>query len=71
MADELATPDQRQQKMKEFMSLLPLTIEIAGMPTSGLNELLTSANMEARVICLKNAYKLARQMIRELGDATT
>ncbi len=28
------TPDRQQQKIREFMSLLPLTLAIAGLPNS-------------------------------------
>ncbi len=56
-----------QQKVTEFMRLLPLTVEIAGLgktdPTRNFNE----SQMEARVAALRSAYKLARQMITEVA----
>jgi hypothetical protein len=62
------SPDVKQQRMKEFMSLLPLTLELAGLPKSPADRLLTSDQMEARVITVRIAYKLARNMVREIGD---
>lgn len=68
MADEL-TPEQRQQRMKEFMSLLPLTIELAGLPQSAPGTLFTDGQMEARIISIRNAYKLARGLLKEVGES--
>jgi hypothetical protein len=62
------SPDVKQQRMKEFMSLLPLTIELAGLPRSSTDRLFSTDQMEARVITIRLAYKLARNMVREVGD---
>ncbi|MFY7954237.1 MAG: hypothetical protein ACOVT5_17170 [Armatimonadaceae bacterium] len=67
MADE-ATPELRQQRMKEFMSMLPLTLELAGLPKAAPNTLFNDGQMEARIISIRNAYKLARQMLKEIGE---
>jgi len=58
-----------QQKQREFFSLLPLTIEIAGMPPSEVGKLFTESQMEARVTGLRTAYKLARQLVMEIGSS--
>ena len=50
-----------------ILRLLPLTIEIAGMPKGEVNKLLTESQMEARVTSLRNAYKLARQLLVEIS----
>jgi hypothetical protein len=62
-----ADPSASQQKQREFMSLLPLTVEIAGMPHAEVGKLLTESQMEARVTSLKTAYKLARQLVLEVS----
>ena len=56
-----------QQKQREFLALLPLTIEIAGMPSAEVNKLFTEGQMEARVLSIKTAYKLARQLMVEVS----
>ena len=67
MADE-PTPELRQQRMKEFMSMLPLTLELAGLPKGAPGTLFNDGQMEARVISIRNAYKLARQLLKEVGE---
>lgn len=69
--------DRQQAKMKEFMSLLPLTLELAGLPRADpgraglarteLGTLFTDAQMEARVQAVKVAYKLARQLVIDVS----
>jgi hypothetical protein len=61
------TPDRQQQKVSEFMRLLPLTIEIAGLPDSEHGRHFNEGQMEARLIALRNAYKMARQFILEVA----
>jgi hypothetical protein len=68
MADEKST-DARQQRMKEFMSMLPLTLELAGLPKAAPNTLFNDGQMEARIISIRNAYKMARQMLKEIAES--
>lgn len=67
MADEV-TPELRQQRMKEFMSMLPLTIELAGLAQAAPGTLFNDGQMEARIISIRNAYKMARQLLKEIGE---
>jgi hypothetical protein len=67
MADDV-TPELRQQRMKEFMSMLPLTLELAGLPKGAPGTLFNEGQMEARIISIRNAYKLARQFLKEIGE---
>jgi hypothetical protein len=57
----------QQQKVKEFMSLLPLTIELAGLPHGEQGRYYTEQQIEARSLSLKAAYKVARQLVMEVG----
>jgi hypothetical protein len=59
--------DRQQQKINEFMRLLPLTLEIAGMPRSELGRNFNADQMEVRANTLRIAYKIARQMVLELA----
>jgi len=58
--------DRQQQKVSEFMRLLPLTMEIAGLARAEPGRHLTESQMEARVTTIRTAYKLARQVILEI-----
>jgi hypothetical protein len=60
--------DRQQQKINEFMRLLPLTIEIAGMPKSELGRNFNSDQMEVRANSIRTAYKIARQVVLEIAS---
>ncbi|MBX9628690.1 MAG: hypothetical protein K2X82_33145 [Gemmataceae bacterium] len=64
---EPATPDVKQARMTEFMRLLPLTLELAGLPRV-TGTLYTADQMEARVMSIRTAYKLARNLLKEVGE---
>jgi hypothetical protein len=64
---EPATPEVKQARMTEFMRLLPLTLELAGLPRATGN-LYTADQMEARVMSIRTAYKLARNLLKEVAD---
>ncbi len=59
--------ERQQQKVSEFMRLLPLTLEIAGLPQTEPGRHLNEGQMEARITTLRTAYKLARQFILEIA----
>jgi hypothetical protein len=58
--------EKQQQKAKEFMSLLPLTIELAGLPHAETGRYYTESQLEARATSLRLAYKIARQIILDI-----
>jgi hypothetical protein len=60
--------DRQQQKVTEFMRLLPLTLEIAGLPHAEVGRHYNEGQMETRVNTLKTAYRLARQLIIEIAN---
>jgi hypothetical protein len=64
-----ATPEMKQARMTEFMKLLPLTLELAGLPRSGEGRLYTSEQIEARIMSVRAAYKLARSFLKEVGES--
>ncbi len=59
--------EKQQQRMREFIQLLPLTSELAGLPHSDHGKYFTPEQIEARAITIKNAYKIARQTIMEIS----
>lgn len=66
---EIVGPDVKQARMTEFMKLLPLTMEIAGLAKAAPNALYTPDQMEARAMNLRTAYKLARNLVKEIGES--
>lgn len=62
-----ASSQQAQQRVNDFLRLLPLTLEIAGLPRSELGRNLSEDQMGVRVTQIKHAYKLARQLIVEVA----
>jgi hypothetical protein len=66
--NETVTPEMKQTRMKTFMSLLPLVVEIAGLPQATPERLFNADQMEGRILALRTAYRLADAMIREIGE---
>lgn len=58
--------DRQQQKINEFMKLLPLTLAVAGLPDAEHGRYYNEGQMEARATSIKTAYKVARQIILEI-----
>jgi hypothetical protein len=61
------SPDRQQQKVREFMSLLPLTMAIAGLPDCETGRHFNEGQMDARATTLKAAYKIARQVVLDIA----
>ncbi len=59
--------ERQQQKAKEFMSLLPLTTAIAGLPDSEHGKYYSEGQLEARATTMRAAYKIARQIIMDIA----
>lgn len=67
MSDQV-TPEMKQARMTEFMKLLPLTLELAGLPKAEGGRLFSSDQIEARIMTVRSAYKLARSLLKEIGE---
>jgi hypothetical protein len=59
--------ERQQQKAKEFMNLLPLTIELAGLPDCEPGKYFAESQLEARATALRMAYKVARQIVLDIA----
>ncbi len=59
--------DRQQQKVREFMSLLPLTLDLAGLPRAEPGKYINEGQMEARATTIRTAYKVARQIVLDLA----
>ena len=67
MSDAAVTPEMKQARMTEFMKLLPLTLELAGLPKA-TGTLYNNDQMEARIMSIRTAYKLSRNLLKEIGE---
>lgn len=63
-----ASADVRNQRIKEFLQILPLTVELAGLPKCDPNKIFTADQLDLRCTNLKIAYKLARGLLKEVAD---
>ena len=59
--------DRQQQKVNEFMRLLPLTLAIAGLPDCEHGKHFNEGQMDVRGMTIRTAYKVARQVILEVA----
>ena len=65
MANEAV--DRQQQEIRNFMSMLPLTVEIAGLPQTEPGRFLNEGQMEVRAHSLRAAYKVAKKFMRDVA----
>jgi len=61
----VAETSDQQQRYREFLDLLPLTISLAGLPISERGKSYTEEQVEARAMSIRSAYKAARHVARE------
>ena len=64
----MADVDVKQQKAREFMSLLPLTLELAGLPKCEPGSMFTPDQLDLRGTHVRNAYKLAREIVKQISE---
>ena len=64
MADQTTAPSDLQQRYRQFLDLLPLTISLSGLPTSE-GRLYSEEQIEARSMTIRAAYRVARTVARE------
>lgn len=60
-----ADEDALRRRYKEFLDLLPLTMNIAGLPQSTGAINFSNDQMEVRANTLLAAFKIARQLTRD------
>ena len=59
--------DRQQQKVNDFLRLLPLTTAIAGLPNCELGRQFSEGQLDVRPNALRLAYKIARQLMLEVA----
>ena len=66
--DQPVSNELKQGRMTEFMKLLPLTLELAGLPKADPLRPFTADQVEGRVMSVRTAFKAARALLKEVGD---
>lgn len=64
MADAPTPGPDLQQKYRQFLDLMPLTIALAGLPTSE-GRLYGEDQIDGRAMTIKMAYRAARNVAKE------
>ncbi len=59
--------DRQQQKINEFLRLLPLTLELAGLPRAEHGRHFNEGQLDVRAGTVRAAYKMARQMLVDVA----
>ena len=62
----MAEQTDQQRRYKEFMDLLPLTLNLAGLPASEPGKYYNEEQIESRLFTLRHAHKAARGFVREI-----
>jgi hypothetical protein len=58
--------EQQRRNVSEFLQMLPLTLAIAGLPDAEHGRHFNEGQMETRATTIRNAYKVARQLLKEV-----
>jgi hypothetical protein len=64
VADQPTPGADIQQKYRQFLDLMPLTLALAGLPTSE-GRLYSEEQIEGRAITVRAAYRVARNLAKE------
>jgi hypothetical protein len=66
MSEGNAQAADQQRRYREFLDLLPLTMELAGLPHSESGKYYNEEQIELRASAIQRAYKQARAVAREI-----
>ena len=66
--DQPVSNELKQSRMTEFMKLLPLTMELAGLPKADPVRPFTADQIEGRMMSIRTAFKAARALLKEVGE---
>ena len=64
MSDQTTPVADLQQRYRQFLDLLPLTVSLAGLPPSE-GRLFSEEQIEARAITMRAAYRVARSTAKD------
>jgi hypothetical protein len=66
MADETLAGN-ASHKVQAFMQVLPLTMQLAGLPLIERGHQFSEDQLEVRAAAIKRAYKHARNLLKEVA----
>lgn len=66
--EQQVSPEMKQKRMKEFMDLLPLAIELAGLARAEIGRPFTPDQIDGRAMTIRMAFKAARALVKDVGD---
>jgi len=61
----VADANEQTRRYREFLDLMPLTLALAGLPSSEAGRYYSEDQMETRIFTLRHAYKAARAFAKE------
>ena len=67
--DQPVSNELKQGRMTEFMKLLPLTLDLAGLPKADPLRPFTADQVEGRVMSVRAAFKAGRALLKEVGES--
>jgi hypothetical protein len=66
--EQSVSPEVKANRMTEFMKLLPLTLELAGLSKAEPGRPFTPDQIEGRSMSVRTAFKIARNLVKDIGD---
>jgi hypothetical protein len=61
----MAEANESTRRYREFMDLMPLTLELAGLPESERGRYYNEEQIEMRINVIRIAHKAARSLVRD------
>jgi hypothetical protein len=65
---EPVSAEVKQNRMTEFMKLLPLTLDLAGLAKADPARPFTPDQIEGRAMSVRMAFKVARSLVKDIGE---
>ena len=66
--DQQVSAEVKQNRITEFMKLLPLTLQLAGLSQADIARPFTPDQIEGRAMSIRMAYKAARALVKDIGE---
>jgi hypothetical protein len=67
--DQQVSAEVKQNRMTEFMKLLPLTLELAGLARADPARPFTPDQIDGRAMSVRTAFKAARALVKDIGES--
>ena len=67
--DQQVSAEVKQNRMTEFMKLLPLTLELAGLARADPARPFTPDQIDGRAMSVRTAFKAARSLVKDIGES--